>query len=858
MAKVYKSKAKAQANANKACAKSSQSFISSMELSRVGALGSGDLDMRCRWKCSKPVGQIDEFAVDVEYRIGSTWYELGNGTQSVPTDSTAGGYYTYVFSAPNNLSCDSVRFRVTPVAKTRAVTRTYKTKTYTIKKKKVKKSTSVQTTDFQVAYFTAGWSGYKEAQAPAVLDAAYQTTDEQKRQQAEEELERMSTPERPDAPSVDIDGDTATITFGTVREPATSVSVFMRSDAGPWSELLSVSLEAARSRSDDPEAVESAQTVLTPGHAYDFCVAAYNSNAGSWSPYSEPAGVKARPSAPESLDASAYSSTEARLAVGGGGTVGESYKVYYSEFQDAWDLDHGIQEYTPGARWNPAGTEFVVSSLDAGKEWFFRVVAVNATGESELSPVASTVLASDPEAPTMLALPRAARLGETVEVGWTHNCEDGCAQVAAEVAVEIAGQITTLTATTGSSVQVDAEALGATDGADVSVQVRTKGMTGVWSPWSEPASFSVWVPPTITVSAECPAGAVGQGTPMTSLPLDVTMTSQSGSGQRVATWTLDLSTAADIRSYVETNGEYRYLPAGTSMATVVVDASDDDFDAAEQHVSLGADAGAFVTGAVYLLSASALYDNGLTATAELQFTFESDYSLPAPDATVDIYGDWTAAIYPVCADSETGERVEDVTLAVYRIDAYDVLVPIASGIPNDGRCVIDPHPDFGECRYRITANHAGTDAVSVNDLEPVEVPAERILIQWDETAIPEDGDPEAAVVASSETLELANDVTIQEGSAKDVTYSGYAGQERPTADYGTDPGLTGGWTARFPRVLGNDVLRQLRKLEAWMAPVYVREPYGSGYWANADVNVSQPPSSAYSSVSLTITVVAEP
>jgi hypothetical protein len=857
MAKVYKSKAAAQKNANKACAKSKKDFITEGGLYRVGALGSGDLDMRCRWKCSKAENQIDHFDVDVEYLIGSTWYELGNGTASVPPTSKAGGYYTYVFSAPNNDSCTKVRYRVRAVAKTKSVKRTYKVASYTVKKGKVKKSTSVQTSDFDIAYWTAGWSSYQTANAPAVLDAAYQTADARKKAAAEAKIAKMAAPERPNAPRAELDGDTVTVEFGAVDEPATSVDVFRREDGGAWGMLATVDLSASRRSTEDPEAVESVQTTVAPGHVYDFCIAAYNSNSKTWSPYSEQDSVTARPAMPETLDATAYSSTEALLDIGPGGAVGDGYKVYYSEYADAWELDHGIQEYVPTARWNPAGTQVVVSDLDSGKEWFFRVAATNESGESDLSPRTSTVLASEPEAPTLAAMPPSVQLGEPVDVSWTHNCEDGCAQVAAEVSVAVDGTSHTIAVAAAMSCTLDPAALGAVDGSALTVQVRTKGLTGNWSPWSAPAAFSVWTPPTIVISASCAGEPVGQGSPMTSLPLDVVMTSTAAGRQSVATWSLDLSTAEDIRSYVGTDGELRFMAAGTSMATIIVDASDASFDPAEQHVSIDASMGAFVTGGEYALTATATFETGLTATAELEFTFEASAELPAPDATVDIFGDWAAAIYPFCADEETGDLIEGVTLSVYRIDAFDVLVPIAAGIPNDGRCVIDPHPDFREVTYRITANDAATDAVSVNDLDPVDVPAERILIQWDEAALPADGDPEAAAVASSETLELAADVSIQEGTAKDVTYNSYAGQALPTADYGTDPGLSGGWTARFPRVLGTETLRQLRKLEAWMGPVYVREPYGSGYWANADVSVSQP-GGAYSSVSLTIRRVDAP
>ena len=52
-----------------------------------------------------------------------------------------------------------------------------------------------------------------------------------------------------------------------------------------------------------------------------------------------------------------------------------------------------------------------------------------------------------------------------------------------------------------------------------------------------------------------------------------------------------------------------------------------------------------------------------------------------------------------------------------------------------------------------------------------------------------------------------------------------------------------------------ETLYALRRLAKWMGDVYVREPSGSGYWANASVSISQKHCEVTIPVTLNITRV---
>lgn len=56
--------------------------------------------------------------------------------------------------------------------------------------------------------------------------------------------------------------------------------------------------------------------------------------------------------------------------------------------------------------------------------------------------------------------------------------------------------------------------------------------------------------------------------------------------------------------------------------------------------------------------------------------------------------------------------------------------------------------------------------------------------------------------------------------------------------YGTQLGETASWKVEIEKS-DVDTLYALRRLAIWMGDVYVREPSGSGYWANISVSFSQ-------------------
>lgn len=85
------------------------------------------------------------------------------------------------------------------------------------------------------------------------------------------------------------------------------------------------------------------------------------------------------------------------------------------------------------------------TGLESGKEYFFRVRAVNSAGNSGWSDVASVVIGKEPSAPTTWSSTTTAMVGESLILYWIHNSQDGSYEKHAQLELNVDGRITTQT-----------------------------------------------------------------------------------------------------------------------------------------------------------------------------------------------------------------------------------------------------------------------------------------------------------------------------------------------------------------------------------------------------------------------------
>lgn len=185
--------------------------------------------------------------------------------------------------------------------------------------------------------------------------------------------------------------------------------------------------------------------------------------------------------------------------------------------------------------------------------------------------------------------------------------------------------------------------------------------------------------------------------------------------------------------------------------------------------------------------------------------------------------------------------VPDATLAVYRREYDGRFVEIQKGM--DGtETITDPHPSLDLARYRIVSTSNETGAIYFYDVPGVPVGEKSIVIQWDEQWSNFDSTDNPDVLEqppwAGSMLKLPYNIDISTDHDKDLSLVSYIGRRNPVSYYGTIHNETATWKVDIDSK-DADTLYAIRRLAAWMGDVYVREPSGSGYWANISVSFSQ-------------------
>lgn len=230
----------------------------------------------------------------------------------------------------------------------------------------------------------------------------------------------------------------------------------------------------------------------------------------------------------------------------------------------------------------------------------------------------------------------------------------------------------------------------------------------------------------------------------------------------------------------------------------------------------------------------------MTSAASASFGINWNDGVYEPEASVSIIKDTIAAvIYPFMVD-DNYELNADVVLSVYRREFDGTFTEIETNVPNLRRAVVDPHPALDYARYRIVAKNTKSGLVSFYDCPGEPIQEEAIIIQWDEKwqTFSEDVGNQIDPVWSGSLLRLPYNIDVADTYNPDAELIEYTGRKKPVTYYGTQIGHTATWSTVIPYT-DTETLYALRRLSQYMGDVYVREPSGSGYWANVKVSFTQ-------------------
>lgn len=210
--------------------------------------------------------------------------------------------------------------------------------------------------------------------------------------------------------------------------------------------------------------------------------------------------------------------------------------------------------------------------------------------------------------------------------------------------------------------------------------------------------------------------------------------------------------------------------------------------------------------------------------------------------TIDADGNVTGGEDILVCEVETSTPVEGVLLSVYRREFDGTYTEIAKGIDNSKNIyVTDPHPALDYARYRIVAETQSTGAISYYDMPGYPIGEKAIIIQWSEDWTNFDAADDSLPAQSpwsGSMLRLPYNIDVSDNYGMDVSLVEYIGRKRPVSYYGTQLGETATWNTEIPKD-DEETLYAIRRLAIWTGDAYVREPSGSGYWANISVSFSQ-------------------
>lgn len=645
---------------------------------------------------------------------------------------------------------------------------------------------------------------------------------------------------------------------------------------------------------DIKSSAASYQCTVKVGSQYKVhCRAVRGTLRSGWSNYSSNfSTIPATPSGITRCQASSETSVYISWNAAKGAT---SYDIQYTFDKTYFEGSDQVTTIN-----NIEGTSYTKTGLESGKEYFFRVRAVNSAGYTAWTDIASVKIGKAPAAPTTWSSTTTAVSGESVVLHWIHNSQDESPQNYAEIELDIGGtkqfieiNDTAIEDKEDKTYEYAIDTSGYLEGAKILWRVRTKGTTDEYSAWSAQRSIDIYAPPTLELGV----------TDVNDEPME---TLKSFPIRISAVAGPDTQTPVGYYVSVVANESYETLDG--SGASVTINSGDEVyykfFDISESlNIELSANNINLVNNVSYTIKCSVTMNSGLTAQKSRDILVAWSEELVYPNAQIGVDEEsYSATIGPYCecyattyyvveySDeaneyivtentidaivgtlvedeySNTGHQVyrgilgngtevhfcmivddeptlsDDITLAVYRREFDGRLVEIMSDIPNDGSTfVTDPHPSLDYARYRVVATSKSTGAVSYSDISGHPVGCKAVVIQWNENWSDFDAtveDVQEQPSWSGSLLRLPYNIDVSEKTKPDVELVEYIGRLSPVSYYGTHIGESATWNVVIEK---DDVetLYALRRLNKWMGDVYVREPSGCGYWANVNVSFGQ-------------------
>lgn len=721
------------------------------------------------------------------------YYATGDGIWFVGTESTS-EYKQNLYTAPSNAT--KVKFKVKPISEKKTVN------------------------NKETSYWTADWS----------TEVTYNFSD--------------NPPTTPtSAPTVTIEKYKLTATYDNLDVNGTHIEFQIVENNRDQFAKKAVSIVTSH-----------AEYTCTVKEGSEYKVRARSKRGdiySDWTPYS--ANYSTPPAASTGITTlKALSETSIQIDWDHCATA-TSYELQYTTKKMYFDSSTEVKSMTITDGYSHAE----VTGLTSGETYHFRVRAVNDSGESAWCEIKSITIGKAPAAPTTWSSTTTAVVGEELVLYWIHNTEDASSQNKAEL--EIYFNSTKKTYTIEAQEAEDGEnptssyKVNTTDypeGTKIKWRVRTSGITGAYGDWSTQRTINIYAPPTLSLRILNSVGT--EVDTITRFPFYIAGTA-GPSNQKPISYHVSI-TANESYETVDSLGNAKTIGKDMEIFSKYLDTQSKTLKTSISANNVNLD-----NNISYTVTVTVAMNSGLTTKSSVEFNVAWEDIEYEPNAEISIDpNDYSAAIMPYCQTVQ-GAFISNVKLSVYRREFDGSFTEIATDIKNTGYTTItDPHPALDYARYRIVATTTDTGAVSYCDLAGIPVNCEAAIIQWDEHWSDYNA-PNADALAerpwSGSMLKLPYNLDVSDSHDPDVALIAYQGREEQTSYYGTQLGHTSSWNMVIPKD-DTETLYGIRRLARWLGDVYVREPSGSGYWANVKVSYNQKHDDLTIPITLSITRVS--
>lgn len=538
----------------------------------------------------------------------------------------------------------------------------------------------------------------------------------------------------------------------------------------------------------------------------------------------------------------------------------KTYEVQWTTNIEYFDVSSEVSSQTTE---EGKGPRLLVTNIEVGHEYFFRVRSINDKGSSiDWTPVKSVVLGIKPSAPTTWSNTTSSVIGEDLNLYWTHNSTDGSYETYARLNIIVIDsanpdlepmEFTKVIENTKPEEEkhltsvytintTDDEWALVQDGFVIKWKVQTAGIIGEYSDWSIEREVNVYAKPELVLDITNKDGVSIDE--VNNFPFHLSILAKPET-QKPISYYIEVI-ANDGYNTVDNVGNVRTINPGDKIYQKYYDPDRNSWrflvEMSPANIDLESDIN-------YTVNVTVSMDSGLNATASQNFhaTFG--------DFSYEVYGDivvdketLTASVHPYCIEyyEENGELKpklsENCELSVYRREFDGTFTEISIGIENEENTyVVDPHPSLDYARYRVVARTKDTGSISYSDVAAVKVGEPSVVIQWSEKWSKYDydeGEDSLETAWAGSMLKIPYNIDISENKNIDVSLIEYAGRKHPVSYYGTQLGETASWSVEIPAE-DKELLYAIRRLSRWTGDVYVREPSGTGYWANISVSYSK-------------------